>query len=302
MFEAIRSRNINLKVRWMPSHVLDKKAKDPTFQIPSDVTPLDIEMNTIVDELAGDAARITELPLNVTSVYLRYYFLIRHIQNRNAAIIMSLPERPKYIPKQRDIIESLDDCISSSSHTIFYAHSQSSLIVCADCHGRHRLGLPGCKAWIQSYCAPTIVNRHVNMPTPVHCGDIHKGNTRIHGSHLMFHIGQLVFCSKCGSYSIARVKKLGSECLAPTDAGQKFLDNAKEGVFPSGEYMDTQYSNIEKERMANWYRSLQAKIDLQNLEQESEESSPPNSDMEIDNDVIPTSPPPPAPTGLSDSE
>ena len=214
---------------------------------------------------------------------------------------MSLPERPKYIPKQRDIIESLDECISSSSHTIFYAHSQSSLIVCADCHGRHRLGLPGCKAWIQSYCAPTIVNRHVNMPTPVHCGDIHKGNTRIHVSHCMFQIGQLVFCSKCGSYSIARVQKLGSECLAPTEAGQKFLDDAKEGVFPSGEYMDTQYSKIKKDCMVNFYKAFQAQIDLQNLEPESEESSPPNSDMDVEEDT-PLPKPLPHPKEPSDSE
>ena len=66
--------------------------------------------------------------------------------------------------------------------------------------------------------------------------------------------------------------------------------------------MDTQCSNIEKECMANWFQSLQATIDMQNLEKESQESSPPNSDMEVDEDII--SPPilPPPPTGLSDSE
>ena len=74
IFGTRMNKGIRLNIRWMPSHV--KVDEDR----PVDVTVDDVHGNAIVDELAKQAAKEAELPLNVSATMLYYKWLTKQIQ------------------------------------------------------------------------------------------------------------------------------------------------------------------------------------------------------------------------------
>ena len=94
IFGFVSSKNLQVDVRWMPSHLGEKLAEDPEFKLPEGVSQIDVAMNTIADKLAGEAATVSELPLHITANYLHYYYLVRGIQSRFVCILQSLKNRP----------------------------------------------------------------------------------------------------------------------------------------------------------------------------------------------------------------
>ena len=80
---------------------------------------------------------------------------------------------------------------------------------------------------------------------PVNYFDIHIGNTCIHHTHRLYKISGLIYCNKCGAYAIKRVQKLASECVAPTAAGECLINLVNKGKIPSGNYLETRFSNVE---------------------------------------------------------
>ncbi len=126
LFKTAIDKAIQVRVRWMPSHLACADSR------PSDVSELDILGNSAADQEAGLMAKYVTVPLNVSAPILYYYNLVKRIQRRLVAIIMSLPDRVKYkrIAKPKESGEPLDSLVSQSSHVVYL---QFGRYQCARC-------------------------------------------------------------------------------------------------------------------------------------------------------------------------
>ncbi len=103
LFNMTIDKAIKVTVRWMPSHLqclVDGDAPDDGSEwdivdIPDDVSEFDILANAAADKHAGIVANCVALPLNITSTVIYYTHLVKRVQKRLVAIIMSLPQRIK---------------------------------------------------------------------------------------------------------------------------------------------------------------------------------------------------------------
>ena len=184
IFDNIRNKGIDLTVRWMPSHIKEKRQSNPDLVIPGDITELDIEANSWADVLAGEEARILTVPMNVSSTYLYYYHLTRKIQRRIIAILKELPSRPKHIPKVRIPAPSLEECMLNSSHVVFKPDPNGSQIACIRCKQRFSTHNPNVKHWLTTRC--WAIGTDADKPDPLPYEHIHLGNNAIHHSHNIY--------------------------------------------------------------------------------------------------------------------
>ena len=68
--------NINLTIKWMPSH------KKEGEELPQGITETDRQGNKLADVEADKAAKRASLPVNVTSTVIYYKSLVKRIQKR----------------------------------------------------------------------------------------------------------------------------------------------------------------------------------------------------------------------------
>jgi hypothetical protein len=76
LFDLLRKKNVQLKVKWMPSH-LDE---DGTQIRPSNVTKLDVAGNNFADKYAALAAAAVQVPVQVAADCKYNYKLVKKIQ------------------------------------------------------------------------------------------------------------------------------------------------------------------------------------------------------------------------------
>ena len=134
--------------------------------VPDFVSPLDIQGNDWADELAGKAAHRVEVPLNVSTPYLYYYHLVRRIQKRHVAILCSLPDRPKHIPKVKVPLDDLCTIIAASNHIIYWPTDKPHWIRCARCSSTMHSKAVGVRTWINSQCIG--IGKCQDRPIPVY--------------------------------------------------------------------------------------------------------------------------------------
>ena len=246
IFYNIAKNKLKLTVRWIPSHISEKLRKNPNYVIPEFVSQLDIKANDWADELAGNAAHSVEVPLNVSAPYLYYFHLTRRIQKRHVAILCSLPNRPKHIPKVKLPKEDLCTIIAASKHVIFWPKSNPNWITCARCSCTMHSKAVGVKAWINSQCVG--IGKSTDRPIPVFDKLIHIGNNIIHHTHKIYTVADIFYCICCGSNVNVKMKKLKDPCTKTrTKAGQDFLNKINSGNFTTSEPSSSILQNIQSD-------------------------------------------------------
>ena len=97
----------------------------------------------------------------------------------------------------------------------------------------HKGFCPGLSIW-------SVVDRQMERPISMKpaVGLIYNGHP-IHYTHRLKWYRGVLYCAKCGAYSITRVRKLRNVCLLkPHPTMRRVLNNFKDGVFlfPGGDW------------------------------------------------------------------
>ena len=246
IFHNISTKQLFLTVRWIPSHLSQKLANNPSCSIPDSVSKLDIKANDWADEHAGKAAHSAEVPLNVSTPYLYHYHLIRRIQKRLVTILCTLPDRPKHVPKAKIPKEDLCTILAASKHIIFWPIKNASWIKCARCKGTMHSKSCNVRAWINGSC--TAIGYSDDRPIPVYDNIVHIGNHTIHHTHKVYTVSNLFYCIKCGCHVNIKMKKLKDPCTnIRTLAGQTFLDQLNSGNFNTSNTTSSILHNIQQD-------------------------------------------------------
>ena len=225
----IHDKQIQLSVRWMPSHLKDgKKVRPPG------TSDMDIEANDKADELAGLSSAKYELPKAIATVYINALTRIKQIQQRLATILMYLPQRVKVHEKRTTVARvNYEELLCETKHNISIKEDRYH---CHSCLSSFRINDPAAKHWLKTSCvAPfqTEATTAIHKPRKIH-QPIHIGNQTSHSSHELFSYRGLMYCKQCGSYGVKKFSNLNRQCEAPTVSGLRVLKCIDNGVLPSG--------------------------------------------------------------------
>ena len=89
LFQIIRNRQPLLTVRWMPSHLADNDDTAPA-NLPEGISQKDVIGNRFADQYAKEAAKLVQVPLQVSTACVYYYELVKNIQKRIVTILQYL--------------------------------------------------------------------------------------------------------------------------------------------------------------------------------------------------------------------
>lgn len=233
LFDLLKTMDIDLQVRWMPSHLGTGKS-DPR---PDFVSHYDVLANDQADEHAKAAAQTAQLPKPVATNYIYYVSLVVRIQKRLATILLNLP------PRQREKEEKsmpvprmkLDDLLANTSHNVVNLVNR---IRCTKCLNSFSLTDPACKAWLQLSCSPAGVSicslNPTHAPKPL-TEPIHIGNQVSQMSHKMASYRGFIYCTQCGSRAGEnQIRNLAKQCAPPTNTGEYTLKCISDGRLPPG--------------------------------------------------------------------
>ena len=226
LFRTIYNKALDFRVRWMPSHLLE----NPKKGVFTGVSLTDLYGNQQADSQAGEASKEASrvIPVEDATAIIFNLRLVVRIQRRLAAILMSMPDRPK-VPKAPTIPRvSLARLVDLSSHTIVESESH---IRCVRCLSSFKKSDPQAKRWLQASCA--VVGSATDKPIPIFYSNVHVGSSIIHHTHKLFTFKGLVYCNKCGCRAGSRVLRgLADRCAPPTQYGMSSLAAIREGQLP----------------------------------------------------------------------
>ena len=208
----------------MPSHL---KPEDPK---PPGVSELDIASNALADEYAKEAAKLYQVPLEVSAPCIYNYKLVKRIQKRVACIITCLPERSKFktVRTPKELGTSLSASIAESRHSVTRLGDR---LTCDRCSNSFSCNDKSVVHWLRTECVQLPVD--TIRPTLIDNNSLHIGNQNIHHSHVLAVHRGLVYCTKCGSRSgKALVKHLAQECMPPSAHGAATLRAISEDRLP----------------------------------------------------------------------
>ena len=289
IFYNIHHKNINITVRWMPSHLskkIDNPDLYPEFVLPDFVSLNDVKGNQWADDLCGKAARNATLPLHITTPIIYYKNLIVRIQRRLVAILCTLPNRSKHnivTPKAPIPHDTINTLIAKSEH-ILYEDDEGKRVLCIRCNASFSLQSPSLKHWLKNKCH--AIGSAIDRPIPLLFHAVHIKNKSIHTSHKLHKYKDLYYCRICGAYGrdSTKIQKLAQNCEPPTAAGMTFLNNASNGKFPFGYH----YSILPQEQRTCLNKVMhehQQLVEATNLEAssipitESQPATPPVSPL-----------------------
>ena len=245
IFHNIQTKNIDINVRWMPSH-LSNKVEDPLFVLPDNVTFCDIKGNQWADDLCGKASKNAKVPMHISTPIIYYKNLILRIQRRLVAVICAMPNRNKHnIVSHKSPIphDSISTLIDNSEHVVFEANGR---ITCVRCAISLSLKSQSIQHWLKGKCIS--IGSADDRPIPLFHATVHIKNQSIHDSHKIYKFKDLYYCNICGAHgrSSTKIQKLAKNCEPRTFAGNRFLNNAQKGIFPFGYH----YSILPQEHSA----------------------------------------------------
>ena len=223
IFSNIHNKGLKVTVRWVPSHIKEKRMKNPDLEIPSFVSEVDVEGNALADALAGDGAKYSQInDMNIPTKYIYYYHLCRKIQRRLVAILCALPSRPKHIPKVSVPREPIEYLMAQTSHFVFKPDSKANIVKCVRCKTCAKIGTPKFRAWLAGTCIAvgSADDRPIRMPYE----HIKLAKNTVHHTHNMYKYLNYFYCNTCGCRSKERVRKLAKPCDPPTAAGPKYYN------------------------------------------------------------------------------
>ena len=229
VFQHIHSKQLQVTVRWMPSHLNEREEQ----RFPLGITRTDILANALADREAGEAARSHEISQNIAASFIYYYGLTRKIQRRCAAIICSLPNRLKTrVPKNLFSPQpvSVDSLLHNSSHFVFVDNRNK--IRCARCLDCMPASGSRVRQWLKSECANFKVDEI--RPVPLKAEIVQLGNRSSHPTHQIFHFKGLIFCNKCGYRGPQKLVGLFRPCKPPSQQGKQNLKDLAAGRLPYG--------------------------------------------------------------------
>ena len=233
IFKAIETKHLTVSVRWMPSHLAEKLAKNPDFHIPAGVSREDIQHNSVVDTEAGERADRFAVPLNTVIEYRKVIKQVYLIQNRLTTILINLPNRAhKDIAKPKVPPVTVSQLIQLSPHKVV---ARGNVLSCSACLAQVSSSSKVLKSWLQSSCTP--VDAQV-LWRPQALDIMPTSLVGVHFSHLK-HMKQVVisgvhckWCNRCGSVFGKRLDKLKKQCTTPTDNGASNRKRLNAGLLP----------------------------------------------------------------------
>ena len=232
IFNWISFKQVQLEVRWMPSH-LGLGVDD---ERPSDVTHFDVLANDQADHHAGKAADLAQVPDCIAANHIYYIDLITKIQKRLAVILISLPQRQaKKVEKEKAASRvKLDDLLKETSHTLIFVGTRMR---CSKCLSSFSTADPVSKHWLTTKCVPEVsavtLQQVLQNPIPIN-QPIHAGNQLSHSTHKLKNYKGIIYCSKCGARSgTNQIRYLAKSCEPPTTTGSRTLALIANGLLPS---------------------------------------------------------------------
>ncbi len=162
---------------------------------------------------------------------LYYISLTKRIQFRLAAILCTLPGRPKrkQRPKRKEV--------TPPWHTIATNHTpyeNGRRVCCSRCRSGFAIKDPSLNLWLQSSC--TAIGSSTDKPIPLTYEQVHIGNSNTHNSHQLYKYRGLIYCNKCVCKSRgAKLVNLSRLCLPPAPTyGKPALKALQQGMKPPG--------------------------------------------------------------------
>ena len=234
LFEQITLKNLDFKVRWMPSH-----SERKGIELPPDVTPIDVIGNDFADKQADLAAIDHVIDLNASACVLWYSNLAARIQKRNVCIMASLEARKKDIKPHEEIailpkVSPPENLFPFSSHVPF--NTGTGFIRCARCNQSYSRKHEYVKKWLISDCP--LINSDIDRPRPLSLELLHIGNRAIHPSHKINTFRGIVYCRICGSKvgksASGFIKLLAKPCKPPGTYGIRNIKRLSNGLLPVG--------------------------------------------------------------------
>ena len=195
----------------------------------------DMKGNNLADHWAGSGAKLDGMDsdfIRSASIFDHQAFLIR---NRLIASVQQGGCRATVIDREPKVPErGFMPILRTLGHEPIRTGNQIECLACGqNWHSRQTRevvsrGLcPGLSIW-------SVVDMQLHRPIALQpaVGLIYNGHP-IHYTHrLKWHRGML-YCCRCGAYSVSRVVKLRKQCLLrPSPAARRGLKDIKQGVFP----------------------------------------------------------------------
>ena len=227
IFQNVEIKNLDLKVKWFPSH-LDDDTKLRKTSPPEWVTKWHIRGNCLADGLAEEAAQLYQLSSDVVSPILENIELVQRIQRRLAAIICSKTNRKKEKKTRTERIRQLPlkSQIENSLHTLFEVDNR---LVCTTC--QQSVTITSIKAavwWAHTACRRRDAKLRIGV-----C--MHIGKQTTHHSHMLALHRKVLYCISCGAYSSNRhLILLARPCRPGTAHGLACLESFRRDKLPPG--------------------------------------------------------------------
>ena len=211
----------------MPSHADTKKEK--RAKLPHWATDNHVLGNTLADGFADKAAERASLLLGVVCSVLKKYSLVKRIQARIAAIVVSLPHRtkqPKTI-KMRVKKPTWLDLLDTTDHEIRQEDDHIRCMICL----QHAKSSDAKRILLATVCkGPSPVSSHSVVKVPSRAR-INRLVT--HPSHALASYRGVLFCTVCGGLSTVHLKSLGNLCRGEaTSHGRQCIRRIAEGKLP----------------------------------------------------------------------
>ena len=228
IFRLIEINFLKVHVRWMPSHLKDED------EHPEGVSLLDVKGNRLADVQAGKAAHDHAVPVNISSTHIYYFSLTRKIQKRLVDIITSLPHRTKLPKPPRpfsppELDPSIDDLMELTQHVPFLHDGRIS---CARCMNSLPSSGITTKHWLKTPCNAIASGK--DKPVRLHHSTIQIGHLSTHPTHSLTVYRGILFCNRCGSRGIVKLRNLARQCEAPGAAGTALLRAINNNKLPNG--------------------------------------------------------------------
>ena len=231
IYELIEYKQIQLEVRWMPSHT-GKLAQSAR---PVNVSHFDVLANHQADHYAGAAAKAHQIDKDVAIKYLKNVALMIDIQKRNGVILVNLPDRDINKRNKPDPVKRVkfDDLLKDTTHKVSI---KNMVVKCKLCLNAFSMQDPACKHWLKTRCQPihTVQPQVLHKPIPL-TDQIHLGRQITHVSHKLVNYRGIVYCSKCGTRAGKnQIRYLAKPCQPPELAGFRLLACIENGKLPAG--------------------------------------------------------------------
>ena len=219
LFKSLKSRNITLTLRWMPSHTDEFPLKPK----PQWVTDFHTAGNTLADHQATIAAEAHQLPFALVEPILTNLKDLKIIQKRAVIIYQSLPDRVKPFKEARHKIKlHLEDHLRATDHHIIL-NPKGTRYICQACNQNISKNASHLPDFLDTACIPATCNFGYSVAI---------GNLHTHISHNLALYGGMYICLACGSTGREKINKdgLGAPCKKlPTFAGKQNIRRYLQG-------------------------------------------------------------------------